>query len=327
MDLGQGLRKLFAGIAGNSRQTVVDRAIYAVGDIHGYDDALEPMLLAVKKDIKARQRINPNYKAEIVFTGDYVCRGPNSKRVIDLLSKEIVLQEDDGIRRTFLAGNHDYLLLQLLESKMPSITTEIARDMLDYGGLQTAASYGVYLKNNTDARNTKKIKGVSLCLNQSDLLDFQERMQGAVPEHHVSFLKNMKTSYHTEEFPEFFFCHAGVDWTKPYTEQKTNILIGMGSSIDQKTSRDFARYTDGAKDIIVVHGHTIKDKIECRSGRISIDTGVFEKGGRLSCSILADGQMIDSIQIKPKASAYNPKYLPEPKITSIMSQPLDVRPQ
>ncbi len=327
MSLVQGLKKLFGALASKSTDKNVDHAVYAVGDVHGYDKALESMISSIKEDIKTRKTINPKFSAEIVFCGDYVSRGPNSKRVIEILCNEMFSQKQDGIQRTFLAGNHDISLMQFLESKMPTITTDIGRDMLDYGGLQTAASYGVYPQSNPHAKGAQKLKGVNLFMNQADLLDFQDKMRKAVPLPHLLFLKNLKTSYQTDQHPEFFFCHAGVDWTKPYTEQKNNVLLGMGDHIEQQISRDFARHTDGAKDIIVVHGHTIRNDIECRSGRISIDTGVFTKKGHLSCSILAEGQMIGSLTVNPKAPAYNRKEIPIPKQATFMSQPLDAGPQ
>ena len=51
--------------------------IYAVGDIHGQLDDLHRVLELIETD--------GGKDAEIVFLGDYVDRGPDSKGVVDLL--------------------------------------------------------------------------------------------------------------------------------------------------------------------------------------------------------------------------------------------------
>ena len=55
--------------------------VYAVGDIHGRADLLEKMHAAILKDaldVPAERKV-------VVYLGDYVDRGPQSKRVVDIL--------------------------------------------------------------------------------------------------------------------------------------------------------------------------------------------------------------------------------------------------
>ena len=49
--------------------------IYAIGDIHGCLDPLRRLM----------DQIHPSETDEVVFMGDYVDRGPDSKGVIDYL--------------------------------------------------------------------------------------------------------------------------------------------------------------------------------------------------------------------------------------------------
>ena len=52
-------------------------SIYAIGDIHGELGMLEQALWWIEKD--------GGLDARIVFLGDYVDRGPDSQKVLDLL--------------------------------------------------------------------------------------------------------------------------------------------------------------------------------------------------------------------------------------------------
>lgn len=58
--------------------------IYAVGDIHGHLDALKRIIDRVQTDAAEHGIARPR----VVFLGDYVDRGPNSKGVLDLLASD-----------------------------------------------------------------------------------------------------------------------------------------------------------------------------------------------------------------------------------------------
>ena len=92
--------------------------IYAIGDIHGCLDPLRRLM----------DEIRLSKGDEVVFMGDYVDRGPDSKGVIDYL---LTLRG----RYTFLMGNHERMLLEFLQG----------RDRLLFfynGGKATVDSYG-----------------------------------------------------------------------------------------------------------------------------------------------------------------------------------------
>lgn len=74
-------------------------ALIAIGDVHGRLDALEELL----------DRLDPGPSDQLVFIGDYIDRGPDSKGVIDRL-----LTLEDEVSCVFLRGNHEAMMLDYL---------------------------------------------------------------------------------------------------------------------------------------------------------------------------------------------------------------------
>ena len=81
--------------------------VYAIGDIHGGLHLLTRLLRSIAEDA----RRHPNAKKKIVYLGDYVDRGSESRGVIDLLCGE-PLPEHDAV---YLKGNHEDLMLRYLD--------------------------------------------------------------------------------------------------------------------------------------------------------------------------------------------------------------------
>src|SRR5271170_4138170 len=84
------------------------RTIYAVGDVHGRLDLLDPLLDQIRDDAFAKSQANPPV---LIFVGDYVDRGAWSKGVIDCL---IALQREAAFEVRTLKGNHEEALLDFL---------------------------------------------------------------------------------------------------------------------------------------------------------------------------------------------------------------------
>ena len=74
--------------------------LIAIGDIHGCPQTLDALL----------ERLGPTEDDHLVFVGDYVDRGPDSRGVIERL---LNLREEH--RCTFLRGNHEALMLEGLD--------------------------------------------------------------------------------------------------------------------------------------------------------------------------------------------------------------------
>ncbi|MEM9157400.1 MAG: metallophosphoesterase family protein [Verrucomicrobiota bacterium] len=94
-----------------------------IGDIHG---CLAPLQLLWKT-------LDPQIDDRVIFVGDYVDRGPDSKGVIDFL---IGLQAQ-GFNITFLSGNHEE---KFFLSRMD--LTDRAHWLEVWGGPETLESYG-----------------------------------------------------------------------------------------------------------------------------------------------------------------------------------------
>jgi len=92
----------------------------AIGDIHGCHTALVTLL---------RQAV-PQPDDQVVFLGDYIDRGRDSRAVLDCL-----LQQRSTCRPVFLRGNHEVMIL---DARMDSAKERLWQD---YGGFETLCSY------------------------------------------------------------------------------------------------------------------------------------------------------------------------------------------
>lgn len=96
---------------------------FVIGDIHGCLGMLKGLLDLIKYDPA---------QDELIFVGDYIDRGPDSKGVVDYI---ISLRELASQRIHCILGNHEALLLDVLSG--------YGTDLYLYnGGGSTFASYG-----------------------------------------------------------------------------------------------------------------------------------------------------------------------------------------
>jgi serine/threonine protein phosphatase 1 len=95
---------------------------YVIGDIHGMFDNLEELLAILPLD---RERDT------LAFVGDYIDRGPDSRRVVD----RVLALRKSGMRLICLRGNHEEMFLDFLEGQNQEL-------FLYNGGETTLESYG-----------------------------------------------------------------------------------------------------------------------------------------------------------------------------------------
>ncbi len=226
---------------------------YVLGDIHGRLDLLEALKAAVEEDDDAGSPC----MATVVFLGDLVDRGPDSKGVVKLA-------RDWGTQRKvrYLAGNHEEMFLQSFEDK------EVLRHFLKHGGRETVLSYGI------DRKAYNKMK----------MGELQHAMEEAVPKKHRDFLESFEDLIVAGDY---VFVHAGINPKHPIDQQKKS---------DLRWIRDrFLRHEEPFSHV-VVHGHTIFEDVEHRDHRIGIDTGAF-RTGRLTALVLegSDRRLIQAI--------------------------------
>ena len=210
--------------------------IYALGDIHGRSDLLKQMFTVIDADI-ARSPISRPIE---VFLGDYIDRGPDSARTLDLL-----IERSHHRETVFLKGNHEAYLLEVLRD--PGKIEEWRQ----FGGLQTLMSYGIQPTLNPDAAE------------QGDLISALTEVIGG---DHLSFLQGLKPSF---VCGDFFFVHAGVRPGIPLNEQQeTDLLWIRNEFLD--SDENFGKF--------IVHGHTPVREPDIRPNRINIDTGAYATG-------------------------------------------------
>jgi len=235
------LRQLFATLTGKPRGETFEARlpdglrIYAIGDIHGRADLLRALLEMIASDARKA----PAEKERLVYLGDYIDRGHESRQVIDLLLEG----PPPGFEAIYLKGNHEEALLNFLQA--PAFGYEWQH----YGGLETLASYGV--------------TGLGARLASEDFDEARDQFKAALPESHLGFLRALELS---ACFGDYFFAHAGVRPGVPLEEQLSEDLLWIRA--------EFTRWR-GSFGKIVVHGHSVTEEPEFEPNRIGIDTGAY----------------------------------------------------
>lgn len=107
--------------------------IVAIGDIHG---CFRELIALYKKILDSG--IDPE-KTTFVFLGDYIDRGPDSKKVVDQLIK----WHKKYKHWIFLLGNHENILQNWIENKQKYQEDSQWSCFLVNGGKETLKSYGL----------------------------------------------------------------------------------------------------------------------------------------------------------------------------------------
>jgi serine/threonine protein phosphatase 1 len=180
-------------------------------------------------------------KTYLIFLGDLVDRGPNSRGVID----HLIANYSSRHRTVFLKGNHEEFFMDVLNGD-----EGLLQRWLTYGGLECAESYGVN-------------PGWTLNAGESEII---ERLIEGVPPEHVNFLTDMADTF---RFGDYLFVHAGI---------RPGVQLDQQHSRDLRWIRE--GFLDDTTDhgFVVVHGHTIVDAPEERPNRIGVDTGAYRTG-------------------------------------------------
>jgi len=210
---------------------------YAIGDVHGRLDLLEQLLSEIERDRSER----PTPKTLLVFLGDLIDRGPHSAQVIERLRT----YSSDDARTVFLLGNHEEVLLRILDGD-----TSLIPSWLQFGGRQCLQSYGADSRRIARETDEKAL----------------EIIRGVIPEAHVAFLNSF---IDTCRFGDYLFVHAGI---------RPGVAIDDQQQSDLRWIREPFLFDDTDHGCVVVHGHTICDEVEERPNRIGVDTGAYRTG-------------------------------------------------
>ncbi len=236
--------------------------VYAIGDIHGRLDLLMKLEGMVRRDLAGR----PIDRPVLVYLGDYIDRGYESRGVID----HMLEPPPAGFERVCLKGNHEDFLLKFLAD------ISVGPVWLANGGRETLMSYGVKLP-------------IGLSLTEAGLEQVRADLKEQVPQAHLDFMAPLPMR-HKEG--DYLFVHAGIRPGVPVEAQNESDLLWIRD--------DFLR-SAAAHGCIVVHGHTPTAEPVLRANRIGIDTGAFATGN-LTCLVL-EGDRQRFLTTRPPAPA------------------------
>ena len=161
--------------------------LYAVGDVHGHDDLLGPLIAMIEADIAARGPA----EVTIVFLGDLIDRGPQSAEVVERLR----IYRPLGVRVEFLTGNHEEVLLRILNGD-----GNLVADWLRFGGAQCARSYGLSAAQLDEMPPDQAVSA----------------LRSAIPPEHQSFLSSFADTFRAGDY---LFVHAGIRPGVPLAQQ------------------------------------------------------------------------------------------------------------
>lgn len=223
--------------------------IYTVGDVHGRLDLLDRLLDRITADGAEA----PHLTKYLIFLGDYVDRGPDSKGVIERL----IAGPPPSFGAVHLKGNHEATMVQFFDD------LTIGPNWLAFGGTATLESYGVALSTSGHPATRIAKAQEGLCAN--------------LPATHRAFLTHLRS---TVSIGDYLFVHAGIRPGVPLDRQREQDMMWI---------RDEFLESAVEHGKVVVHGHTISPEPEMRANRIGIDTGAFATG-RLTCLVLESNQ-------------------------------------
>lgn len=166
---------------------------FVIGDIHGCHAALVTLLSRLTPDAK---------KDTMIFLGDYIDRGPDSRGVITK-----ILELRQRFKRVItLKGNHEDALLSYLAGHNQEF-------YLDIGGSQTLASYGI--------SGSEQKSGTSW-----------------LPPTHLSFLENLLLYW---EDSEYIYVHAAMQPGLHISQQSSKWLLWGGNGQFMRQDYNFGK--------------------------------------------------------------------------------------
>jgi serine/threonine protein phosphatase 1 len=179
----------------------------------------------------------------VVFLGDYVDRGDDSRAVIERI---IQLQSDQHFEVRALKGNHDEAFLQFLQD------ASFGPTWAEYGGMQTLLSYGVappLLRSSTEVWEAVR-----------------HALGAALPRSHLTFLTSLELMV---IYGDYAFVHAGI---------RKGVALSAQAASDLLWIRDDFLQAKGPFEKVIVHGHTPEAEPFLGVDRVGIDTGAYATG-------------------------------------------------
>jgi serine/threonine protein phosphatase 1 len=262
-----------------------DDHIFAIGDVHGQDKALEVALRAIAETPhNGRQR-------RLIFTGDIIDRGPGNLKCIDMVMNAARLADVDKV--DFIVGNHELMFLDSVRNPVWSMNL-----WSQNGG------YALIEECDPD-RKLQKVDDIARMLT--------EKLSG--------FIDFLDASHNHLFVDDLLFVHAGIhphiDIKEFLAQDRSEIQKNHWAWIREPFLHAEGPWS-GHENLTVIHGHTphnfgqwidpaevdyFFDLVETH-GRICLDAGAMSKG-QLVLLEMREGEYRMKLQQSP---AFNPNY-------------------
>jgi len=229
---------------------------YAIGDVHGRLDLVVRAVEAITEHVG-------DAPFRVIFLGDYVDRGPDSRGVIDLLMD---LQRRWPV--VCLKGNHEELMLQAIRQPAGGRL----KRWLEYGGDRTLASYG---------------------------LDEDSDLAGGIPSEHLRWMAGLP---YTTGDGHRIYVHAGLMPGTPVHRQNEQTFLWIRERFLQARASEFeAHVVHGHTPIW--EGKPNPAEPELLEHRTNVDTAAFATGVLSIAVFDAErpGGPVELLQIRGKA--------------------------
>jgi serine/threonine protein phosphatase 1 len=213
--------------------------VWAVGDIHGRLDLLQVLVDGIVADL----RDSAATRKVVIFLGDYIDRGPDSRGVLKLLA-DLAIAE--GVEWRFLKGNHEQAMLGFLDDPASGPR------WCEYGGDAALRSYGLRPPDLTHRPEAWARVAADL--------------RHKLTAEEITFLDSLELSV---SVGDYFFSHAGA---------RPGVALDRQSPEDLMWIRKPFLESAVTFSQIVVHGHTPTPDVHADARRIGIDTKAYESG-------------------------------------------------
>lgn len=211
--------------------------IIAISDVHGCLAKLRNLF----------KKIKPTEEDTIIFLGDYIDRGEDSKGVIDFITK---LQKKYNV--ITLKGNHELFALDSYKAMQGQIS-KIAM------------------------RRSWMMNGGGECLRSYDKESFNSGYENAALEKmfkvHGNFFNNLQLTYETENH---IFVHGFLAHEQDVEDQEEWLCLWGRFN-------DIFPHKSGK---VVVCGHTTHEEPVDQGFKVCIDTGSFKRDGCITAMVI-----------------------------------------
>ena len=223
-----------------------DRDVFAIGDVHGRADLLETMLGYIEMGVD-RGIGDP---IAIVFLGDLIDRGPDSRKAVEMALTAI--ERHPG--STIIMGNHEEFMHDVVWGSMLGPSWD---PWYHEGGAKTLQSFGVEPR--------RPIPEIAEALRRDELV---RRLFDTVVDLAVD--------------DRCIYAHAGIRPHIPLDEQR-------GFDVRWIRDEFLFSRADHGRIVVHGHTITRSELPEVRSNRIALDTGSFATGKLTTARFGRDG--------------------------------------